>query len=251
MALTPERPDTAQSDALMTTLVRIALILFVAVVCLWAFFPFLPIMLWALVLAVALYPLQLRLKTRLGSSGRAATVLALLGLLLIGVPTAMLGSSFAGYIFDLRNAFVQDDVIIPQPSPGVEDWPLIGSDVHEAWTAAAADLPRFLETLQPQLANFASWILGVAAGTAGVVFTLIGALIIAGIMMAYGEGGSRSIRRIFVRVAGPERGVRLHELTTMTIRSVAVGSSAQRSPQLRCSAWSSCSPEFQPPASGR
>jgi predicted PurR-regulated permease PerM len=48
-------------------------------------------------------------------------------------------------------------------------------------------------------------------------------MIIAAIMMAYVESGSRAIRRIFVRLTDPVRGTRLQNLATATIRSVAVG----------------------------
>ena len=150
----PSKPEEKQSDALTAALIRFALIVFIVVICLRVFAPFLPIMLWALVLAVALYPLQVRLERWVGgASGRAATVLVFGGLLLIGVPSVMLGSSFAEQIFDLHEAFVQGKVVVPAPSPEIAEWPLIGAQVHEAWHAAATDLPAYLETLQPQLAN--------------------------------------------------------------------------------------------------
>ena len=55
------------------------------------------------------------------------------------------------------------------------------------------------------------------------MFLFLGALIIAGIMMAYGESGSQAIRRIVSRVVGPEKGPRVHSLSIATIRSVAMG----------------------------
>ncbi len=51
----------------------------------------------------------------------------------------------------------------------------------------------------------------------------LGALIVAGIMMAYGESGSQAIRRIFSRMTDPVTGPRLQNLSTGTIRSVATG----------------------------
>ena len=55
------------------------------------------------------------------------------------------------------------------------------------------------------------------------LFLILGALIIAGIMMAYGEPGSNAMRRILVRVSGPDKGPLLQTLTVATIRSVATG----------------------------
>ena len=49
------------------------------------------------------------------------------------------------------------------------------------------------------------------------------ALIVAGIMMAYGESGSRAMRRIISRLSGAKKGPQVYRLSTATIRSVATG----------------------------
>jgi predicted PurR-regulated permease PerM len=77
--------------------------------------------------------------------------------------------------------------------------------------------------IEPQLRNFYKPILAAAANTAGGVMLFLGSLIVSGIMMAYGESGSRAMLRIFIRLAGPAKGPGLHRLSTATIRSVAMG----------------------------
>ena len=212
------------SRDLMDLLIRVGLIAFVAILCARIFAPFTGLLLWALVLAVALYPLHHSLTARLGGRRNwAATVLVLAGLLVIGVPTIMLGSSFAGHLHDAYTAFENDEARIKPPSPGVADWPLVGDKIHSAWSAAAEDLPGYLQKNKEQLTNLSKRALAAAANTAGAVMMFLGALIIAGIMMAYGESGSQAMRRIFCRLAGREKGVRLHSLSTATVRSVATG----------------------------
>ena len=49
------------------------------------------------------------------------------------------------------------------------------------------------------------------------------AVVIAGIFMAYGANGSHSAMRIATRISGPERGPRIAELCTATVRAVAQG----------------------------
>ena len=212
------------SRDLMDLLIRVVLIVFVAILCARIFAPFTGLLLWALVLAVALYPLHHGLTARLGGRRNwAATLLVLAGLLLIGVPTVMLGSSFAGHLHDAYTAFENDEARIKPPSPGVADWPLVGDKIHSAWSAAAEDLPGYLQKNKEQLTNLSKRALAAAANTAGAVMMFLGALIIAGIMMAYGESGSQAMRRVFCRLAGREKGVRLHSLSTATVRSVATG----------------------------
>ena len=214
----------AISEALTSSLIQFSVIAFIVLACTWAFAPFLPIMLWALVLAIALQPVYLALKAKMGgSSGRPATLLVLVGLLLIGVPTVLMGSAFATQLIVLAEGLSEGTIKVPAPSQDVAELPLIGENLHESWAAAATDLPAFLEKMAPQLKSFGGWIAGVAAGTAGGVFKLLGALIVAGIMLAWSEEGSRAMGRIFSRFAGPERGLGLQDLTTKTVRSVAIG----------------------------
>ena len=51
----------------------------------------------------------------------------------------------------------------------------------------------------------------------------LGALIVAGIMMAFGRSGSDAVNHILCRIAGREQGSKVHTLATMTTRSVAAG----------------------------
>ena len=212
------------SEDLTEVMIRIGLITLLVILCVRIFAPFLPLMLWALILAVGLYPLHQKLAKRLGGrQGRAATAIVLVGLLLIGVPTAMLGSSFADQVHETYSAYENDRITIDQPDPSVAEWPLIGKKVYAAWTAAATDLPAFLKKMQPQLGNFTKYLLKLTADTAGAVLTFMGALIIAGVMMAYGQSGGRAVERIMCRLASPTKGTQLHRLSTATIRSVATG----------------------------
>jgi len=212
------------SKDLTDFIIRLGLIAILVVICVRIFTPFAGLVLWGLILAVALYPLYLRIVRKLkGREGRAATLLVVAGLLLIGVPTMMLGSSFAGQIHDTYSALENNKISIEQPDPSVAEWPLIGKKLYKAWSSAANNLPAFLKKIHPQLKQVSKYVLSVAANTAGGVFLFLGALIIAGIMMAYGESGSRSMLRILNRLTGPSKGPQLLKLSTATIRSVAMG----------------------------
>ena len=212
------------SRGLMGVMIRIALIAFLVVMCARIFAPFANLMMWGLILAVALYPLHQMLARRLGGrQGRAATILVLAGLLLIWGPTVMLGSSFATHAHDTYTDFQAHSIAIPRPDPAVADWPLIGKKVHAVWSSAADNLPEFLKNNQALFKNIAQKMLIAAANTAGSVLLFLGAMIIAGFMMAFGEAGSRAMLRIVCRLTDPVTGPRLHRLTTATIRSVASG----------------------------
>ncbi|RMG61491.1 MAG: AI-2E family transporter, partial [Bacteroidetes bacterium] len=212
-----------QSD-LMDVLIRVGIIGVLVVLCFRIFSPFMGILLWALILAVALFPLHQRMAARVGNrEGRAATLLVLLLLIVIGAPLILLGGLFADYIHDTYQAVATDSVTVPPPPPGVAEWPLVGEKLFELWSRAAVDMPGLRAELEPQLGDLSSRLLALATSTMGTVLLLLGSLIIAGIMMAYGRAGSDAMERIISRLAGRENGPRIHTLTTATIRSVATG----------------------------
>lgn len=208
----------------MEAMIRFGLIAVLVVICVRVFEPFLGLVLWGLILAVVLYPLQQNLAGRLGGrQGRSATLLVLAGILLIGIPSSMLAGSFASFVHELHAALEAGTLSIEPPKPGVAEWPLIGQKVYDTWSLAARDLPALLEEMQPQLGSVSKFVLGMVASTAGGVLKFIGSLIIAGIMMAYGKAGSVALLRIVNRLAGAAKGAELQKLSTATIRSVALG----------------------------
>ena len=214
----------ALSKDFTESVIRIGLIAFLVVMCVRVFAPFANLVLWALILAVALYPLHQRLARWFrGRQGPASILLVIAVLLLIGVPTAMLGSSFASYAHDAYTAIESNAVTIKKPDPAVADWPLVGKQVYSAWSSVADNLPGFLKDNQAHLNNILKRAFLAAANTAGSVLVFLGALIIAGLMMVYGEIGSQSIQRIFNRLTDSVTGPRLQDLSTATVRSVASG----------------------------
>ena len=212
------------NEDLMQLIIRVGIIVLLVVLCARVFAPFASVMLWALILAVTLYPLNKKAASFFGGRpGRAAASIVITGILFIGIPSAMLGSSFAEQMHELYTAISSDEFEIKQPEASVAEWPLIGKKVHAAWSAAANDLPAYVQEIRPQLQNVSKYLLSLAASTAGAVGLFIGALVIAGIMMAYGESGNESMKRIISRISGKERGESIHALSTATVRSVAMG----------------------------
>lgn len=210
--------------AFSTSLIRFAAITLIVIVCWWAFLPFLPILLWALVLAIALYPLKLAVERKLGlRSSRSATLVAVIGVLVLGTPTAMVGNSFASKTLEALDSYRNGTLAVSKPTDSVKEWPLVGEKVYAAWDEAAVNLPVFIDKHQPQIKSIFGWVFDSAAGAAKSVFVLIGAVIIAGIMLAWAEPASASIRKIFISFTDPIKGPSLHKLTTATLRQVAVG----------------------------
>ena len=205
-------------------IIRTVLIGLLGLMCWRVFAPFSSLVVWALILAIALHPLHQRMAGWMGRSQKGASVaLVLFGLLLIGVPLGILATSLASDSHVTHLAIESQSIRIPVPDSKVRDWPVIGEKVFAAWDDAATNMPEFQATYATQLKAISTKILGVAKEAGRAVFLFIGALVIAGIMMAFGESGNVLMRRVFDRVAGPKWGMELHTLSVATVRSVAIG----------------------------
>lgn len=219
-----DQPQQLGAKDLTEVLISVGIIAVLAYFSVMIFSPFLGLVLWGLILAVTLYPLHQRLARKMGNrQGGAATVLVLAGLLIIGVPTGLLGSSSVGHLQHVTEGLQNDTIKVPPPASSVAEWPLVGEKVFQVWSQASRDLPALLHKAQPQLAELSKTLLATVASTAGGLFKFLGSLIIAGIMMAYGESGAKAMSRIVCRLAGREKGPGLYSLSTATIRSVSMG----------------------------
>jgi predicted PurR-regulated permease PerM len=130
-----------------------------------------------------------------------------------------LGDTLHGLVNDIQNNTLQ----VPPPRESVAEWPLVGEKVHSFWDAAHTGLPALVQSMQPKIGDIAKASLGFVASIGAVLLKLLLALVIAGIMMAFGDSGAREIRAIFEKIFDGPRGAQFADLSTATIRSVAKG----------------------------
>ena len=119
----------------------------------WTFIlirPFVPILAWSIVLAVALYPVFSWLAGLLGNRPKlAATILTLVNLGIVIGPATWLG---LGAVEELRSFAAQlgaGTVAIPSPPEGVKDWPIVGAPLHALWDQASTNLRTALREVAP------------------------------------------------------------------------------------------------------
>ena len=211
------------SALLLDVFIRAGIVLALAIICYQVFSPFLSLMTWALILAVTLYPLHQSVAAKIGGrQGLAATLLVLLGIVVVIVPTAALMNSLGDSVRRLIHDVQNNTLHVPPPREGVAEWPLVGERLYAVWTKAYTDLPALVQSMQPKIGTLAAAALGFVAGIGGGLLKFLASLVVAGIMMAFGEGGALAIRSIFERVAG-QRGAEFVDLSTATIRAVAKG----------------------------
>lgn len=214
----------AFSRDLMQVYVRLALLLAVVWFSILTFAPFLPLILWSLILAVSLNPVNQWLSARLHiGEGKSAAVFVVLGLIIIGVPTVLLGVSSAEHLREWIALLSDQDFVIPEANPQVATWPLVGPALYEIWQSAHEDLISAAKIVQPQILTGGKVLLSAIANTLLALVLFFVALVIAGFLMGHGEKGANQARRMLGTFADAERGEEIQELVVATVRSVSNG----------------------------
>ena len=212
------------SRRLLDVFIRAGLVVVLVLLCYLIFSPFLTMMLWALILAITIYPLHQMLAARIGGKqGLAATLIVLLTVGVIVTPTIMLASEFGDSVQNLIKNVRDNTLQIPAPSEKVAAWPVVGERVHAVWSQAHNDLPGLVQSMQPKLGELAAKALGIVAALGGSLLMFLFSFVVAGIIMAYGESGAQAMQEIFERIAGIARGEEFTKLSTATVRAVASG----------------------------
>ena len=210
-------------DAVLHIAIRLGLL---AALIYWSFVllrPFIPILVWSVVLAVALYPVFDWLSSHLGHRPRIAAILTTLIVLAVFLaPATWLGIGLVDGLRDISDQLTSGELVLPAPPDSVRDWPLIGNQFYEFWSNASINLQATLRDIAPYLKPLAGPILAIAgsAGTGTIKFIL--SVILAGFLFAPGPRFAATIRNNLARIV-PERSKDFMALAGATIRTVAQG----------------------------
>ena len=132
--------------------IRIGLVAFIALWVLRLVWPFVHIVLWAVVLAVALYPSFVQLTLRLG--GRAKLSAALITVALLAVVLVPAGRLIGSGVVEAREVVTKaeaGELVLPPPPEAVLDWPLIGEATYARWNRASQNLEATIHKILSQL----------------------------------------------------------------------------------------------------
>jgi len=219
-----ETRDTEEiTGTTIDVVVKVAVLGLVVAWCFVLLRPFLAVLLWGAILAIALYPLFLHLKRWLfGRGSLAAIVMTLVGVALILGPVGLMAGSLVNNLQDFIADLGAGQVRIPPPSPKVADWPVIGEPLHGLWASASANLEDALTRYAKQVGAVATFLLGMLANLGLAAGQFVLSFIVAGVVMANAETlGSGT--GVLARRLTPRRGAAFVDLARNTVRNVARG----------------------------
>ncbi|MFO1159687.1 MAG: AI-2E family transporter [Reyranellaceae bacterium] len=218
-----ERGRAEVSRFVIDLAVRIALIAGVVYVSVLLLRPVVPLMLWAVILAVAVSPLFVFLNRRLRlPSGLAAAVLSIFLLALLLVPVVLLAASAVETLEAYAKMLVKGDHVVPPPAESIRSWPVVGPRLYDFWKSASEDTRALVTGHVNQITSAGRFVGGLAAGMAMEVLQFATAIIVSGVLLAYSGRLVGMVDGLANRITA-SRGKRFIEIAGATIRNVSQG----------------------------
>jgi predicted PurR-regulated permease PerM len=210
-------------DDVIQIAIRLGLLAFLVY---WSFVllrPFIPILAWAVVLAVALTPAFDWLSAHLGHRPRVAALIMTIVVLAVFLgPAAWLGIGLVDGLRNIADQLTSGDVAIPSPPDSVRDWPLIGVPLHDVWKKGSENLAAAFREFAPHLKPLAGPILAIAGSAGTGTLKFLASVVIAGFLLPSGPRIVASVRTVLTRIV-PQRSADFLALAGATIRTVAQG----------------------------
>ncbi|MBK1828902.1 AI-2E family transporter [Haloferula rosea] len=217
------KPGESLTAQAIEVAIRVGLVLILAV---WAFkiiSPFINPVLWGVILAVAFYPLFLKVSAKLGNRRKLVGVLFILcSVSVLIVPSVILIDHSIDGVHELADTWKEGKLHVPPPAEKVRDWPVIGEKAYQTWSDFSENFRETSKKFAPQIKHLSTVLLGMITGVGGTLLGFTVSLILAGVFMISGESCVKFLHVLAKRLVGA-RGEELVALTTGTIRGVALG----------------------------
>jgi len=202
--------------------IRLFILILIVAWCLMIMLPFVSIILWSMILALAMFPLHSILAKKMGGRPKLASFIIIFSILVvIFLPTWLLIDSLFDQVKDLKASYDSGTLTIPPPEEKVKEWPIIGDKLYATWQSASDNLGQFIIKYKDQLTGIGSKIGKGILGAAGGIIQIMAALIIAGILLAIG-GTGEEIRKFFRKLAG-KKGDEYADIILKTVANVVKG----------------------------
>ena len=213
----------AQVNMALEAAIYIGLALLLAIACLQILRPFIPLLVWGVIIAVATYRGFRKLQNVLGGHQTlAAVVCTLILLAVLSVPTMLLATGLVDGIQSVTAHLKEGTAIVPPPPATIESWPVIGAPLKSVWGLANRDLTEAVKMFAPQIKTVLPDVLSASAGIGLVVLQLLLSILVAGVLLANAQAAHEVTCAFADRLFGA-RGREFQQLVGATIRSVTFG----------------------------
>jgi predicted PurR-regulated permease PerM len=204
--------------------VALALLLVLTVGCVVVLKPFLPALLWAVILSVSSWPLYVRLERLLGGRRSLAALLMTTGVaLVLLLPVVMLGvrlSESAAQATQMARQWFE--VGLPPLPERLYRLPIIGARLQEFWQRVAQDRAELAVSVQPYIGVAREWLIALGGDLLQAILQVTIGLFVAFFFYRDGRTTVDMLSQIATRLTGPRSG-RLLQAASNTVNGVVQG----------------------------
>lgn len=214
--------NQTSADSIYDTTIRLFILLGIIAWCILIMYPFMSIILWSLIIAIALNPYHKNLTKKIGGRTKLASfIIVLFIMVIIIIPSYLLISSIIDEVKIINEQYVNGTLAIPPPKESVREWPLVGEKLYDFWQNASGNLSQLILKYNDQLLVFARSIVSGILGAAGSLVQVILSIFLAGILLV--RGGVRESIRTFLNKLFGKRGNEFADIIISTVGSVLKG----------------------------
>ena len=202
---------------------RIGLVFLIVYISYLIFKPFLLLMVWGAIIAIAFNPMYKKIKMKFKGKGALASGVLILGLILI---LAIPAFFFVETIFEdgekIANNVKQGTFDIPPPPEHVKDWPVIGQPIYKFWNLSSTNITDAISQLGPVLKTIGKWLFSFVGSLAGSVVIFFMSLLISGVFLYNSEKAYKFTVSLSDKLVG-NGGKHLVDNLIATVQSVVKG----------------------------
>jgi predicted PurR-regulated permease PerM len=208
---------------IVDNLIRLGVLVLLLFWCFDILKPFLLVLIWAVVIAIAIYPLyRVFLKVFRKKKYLAAVVLICLLLSIVIVPSAIIIYSLYDGLDYIRTAFDAGQPLIPSPAGNTDNWPAISQPIIEIWQLASDNLHDAIVKYSDEVKEYGPFLLLALAGIGKGIIYFIVSIIISGFLLVYSDSSIVISKKIFEKLIGTQ-GDAFADITVVTIQNVVKG----------------------------
>ncbi|MBK7710231.1 MAG: AI-2E family transporter [Bacteroidales bacterium] len=205
------------------TAIKLALLFLLLYWCYTIIRPFMDILLWSVIFAVALFPLYNWLKLKLGNKkALSAGIIVVVMLFVLAIPGVLFAKSLYEGVTFLKTQYETAGSIIPEAPEQVASWPLLGPFLYEKWNWISQHLGEALKEYAPQIKLVLVRLFSSVASAGAAFLKLILSIIVAGFLLISSEKAGKLALEVFNKLIG-EKGAEFAAMTEKTIRTVIKG----------------------------
>jgi len=184
--------------------------------------PFIGIIVWGIILAIAISPLINKLQKYYSNRKVVVILLILFVILILIIPIYMFSDKLIESAQTIISSAQSGIIVLPPANENVKEWPIIGEKIYYYWSSASENITQTLQPFSQDIKSLAGTAISAFGSGIGTILMFIASMIIAAIFLINNESSIHFYKKLLRRLIG-DRAEEYLKLSTLTVQSVVTG----------------------------